>query len=186
MSALVDLRDVFVVHPSEAGGVAALRGLTLGVELGEICVVLGPSGAGKSTLVRVVAGLERPSAGLALVDGLDVGAASASAVARHRARVVGYADQHYWRALSGDLTAQELVGLPLGLRGAAGPDRDRRARELLERVGLLDRAGARPGELSGGEQQRIALCAAVAHSPALLVADEPSKRAARAPNVPGT
>ena len=170
MSALVDLRDVFVVHPSEDGGVAALRGLTLGVERGEICVVLGPSGAGKSTLVRVVAGLERPSAGLALVDGLDVGAASASAVARHRARVVGYADQHYWRALSGDLTAQELVGLPLGLRGSARTDRDRRARELLERVGLLDRATARPGVLSGGEQQRIALCAAVAHSPALLVA----------------
>ena len=72
MSALVDLRDVFVVHPSEDGGVAALRGLTLGVERGEICVVLGPSGAGKSTLVRVVAGLERPSAGLALVDGLDL------------------------------------------------------------------------------------------------------------------
>ena len=141
MSALVDLRDVFVVHPSEDGGVAALRGLTLGVERGEICVVLGPSGAGKSTLVRVVAGLERPSAGLALVDGLDVGAASASAVARHRARVVGYADQHYWRALSGDLTAQELVGLPLGLRGAPrdrpGPSGARAARA---------RRPARPGD----------------------------------------
>ena len=174
MTPLVDLRDVFVVHPSEDGGVAALRGLTLGVERGEICVVLGPSGAGKSTLVRVVAGLERPSAGLALVDGLDVGAASASAVARHRARVVGYADQHYWRALSGDLTAVELVALPLGLRGATGDRRDRRARELLERVGLLERAEARPAELSGGEQQRIALCAAVAHSPALVVADEPT------------
>jgi ABC-type lipoprotein export system ATPase subunit len=174
VSSLVDLRDVFVVHPSEDGGVAALRGLTLDVEQGEICVVLGPSGAGKSTLVHVVAGLERPSAGLALVDGLDVGAASASAVARHRARVVGYADQHYWRALSADLTAEELVGLPLGLRGTSRPERERRARELLERVGLLDRATARPGELSGGEQQRIALCAAVAHSPRLLVADEPT------------
>jgi ABC-type lipoprotein export system ATPase subunit len=174
VSSLVDLRDVFVVHPSEDGGVAALRGLTLDVEQGEICVVLGPSGAGKSTLVHVVAGLERPSAGLALVDGLDVGAASASAVARHRARVVGYADQHYWRALSDDLTAEELVGLPLGLRGTPRSERERRARELLERVGLLDRATARPGELSGGEQQRIALCAAVAHSPRLLVADEPT------------
>lgn len=171
---LVDLRDVFVVHPSEDGGVAALRGLTLAVEPGEVCVVLGPSGAGKSTLVRVVAGLERPSAGHALVDGLDLGAARSSVVARHRSRVVGYADQHYWRALSGDLTALELVGLPLGLRGAPRPDRERRARELLERVGLLDRAAARPGELSGGEQQRIALCAAVVHAPALLVADEPT------------
>jgi ABC-type lipoprotein export system ATPase subunit len=171
---LVDLREVFVVHPSPDGGVAALRGLTLSVERGEVCVVLGPSGAGKSTLVRVVAGLQRPSAGLALVDGLDLGAARASVVARHRAQTVGYADQHYWRALSGDLTAEELVGLPLGLRGIPKTERSRRARELLERVGLLDRSSARPGELSGGEQQRIALCAAVAHGPGLLVADEPT------------
>ena len=171
---LVDLRDVFVVHPSSDGGVAALRGLTLSVEQGEVCVVLGPSGAGKSTLVRVVAGLQRPSAGLALVDGLDLGAARSSVVSRHRSRVVGYADQHYWRALSGDLTAEELVGLPLGLRGASAPDRRRRARALLERVDLLDRAAARPGELSGGEQQRVALCAALVHDPALLVADEPT------------
>ena len=174
MTPLVDLHDVFVVHPSEDGGVAALRGLTLRVERGELCVVLGPSGAGKSTLVRVVAGLERPSAGRAVVDGLDVGAAPAHVVARHRARVVGYADQHYWRALSSDLTAEALVALPLGLRGVPGAERARRARSLLERVGLLDRADARPGELSGGEQQRIALCAALAPAPALVVADEPT------------
>ncbi len=174
MTPLVDLREVFVVHPSEDGGVAALRGLTLAVERGELCVVLGPSGAGKSTLVRVVAGLERPSAGRAVVDGVDVGSAPGHVVARHRAEVVGYADQHYWRALSADLTAEELVALPLGLRGVPGAERTRRARSLLERVDLLDRAGARPGELSGGEQQRVALCAALAHRPALLVADEPT------------
>jgi ABC-type lipoprotein export system ATPase subunit len=171
---LVDLRDVFVVHPSEDGGVAALRGMSLAVERGEVCVVLGPSGAGKSTLVRVVAGLQRPSAGLALVDGVDLGAARGSVVARHRSRVIGYADQHYWRALSADLTAEELVALPLGLRGVGHDERARRADELLERVGLLDRRSSRPGELSGGEQQRIALCAALAHGPALLVADEPT------------
>ena len=171
---LVDLRDVFVVHPSEDGGVAALRGMTLSVDEGEVCVVLGPSGAGKSTLVRLVAGLQRPSAGLAVVDGLDLGAARASAVARHRSRVVGYADQHYWRALSADLTAEELVALPLGLRGVPRDERVHRADELLERVGLLDRAASLPGELSGGEQQRIALCAALVHRPTLLVADEPT------------
>jgi ABC-type lipoprotein export system ATPase subunit len=174
MTPLVDLREVFVVHPAGDGGVAALRGLTLAVDRGELCVVLGPSGAGKSTLVRVVAGLERPSAGRAVVDGLDVGSAPGHVVARHRSRVIGYADQHYWRALSADLTAEALVALPLGLRGIPAPERTRRARELLERVDLLDRAAARPGELSGGEQQRIALCAALAPSPALLVADEPT------------
>jgi ABC-type ATPase involved in cell division len=171
---LVDLREVFVVHPSEDGGVAALRGMSLAVERGEVCVVLGPSGAGKSTLVRVVAGLQRPSAGLALVDGVDLGAARASVVARHRSRVIGYADQHYWRALSADLTAEELVALPLGLRGVGHDERARRADELLERVGLLDRRSSRPGELSGGEQQRIAIARALVNDPQLVLADEPT------------
>ena len=174
MTAIVELRDVFVVHPSEDGGVAALQGLTLSVAHGELCVVLGPSGAGKSTLVRVVAGLERPSAGRVVVGGLDLGSASRASVERHRARVVGYADQHYWRSLADDLTAEELVGVSLGLRGRPQAERRRRARALLERVGLLDRADALPTELSGGEQQRIALCAAIAHEPELLVADEPT------------
>jgi ABC-type lipoprotein export system ATPase subunit len=88
--------------------------------------------------------------------------------------VLGYADQHYWRALAGELTAEELVAVPLGLLGIDASERRVRARELLERVGLLDRADARPGELSGGEQQRIALCAALAHRPRLLIADEPT------------
>jgi ABC-type lipoprotein export system ATPase subunit len=167
-------RELFAVYPSPSGGVAALRGLTLSVEPRSTCVVLGPSGSGKSTLLRVLAGFERPSAGSVSVAGLDVGRAPARVVARHRSRVLGYADQHYWRALAGELTAQELVGMSLGLLGQEVRARDRRARELLERVGLLDRADARPGELSGGEQQRIAICAALAHEPALLLADEPT------------
>ncbi len=174
MSALVETRELFAVYPSPTGGVAALRGLTLSVEEKETCVVLGPSGSGKTTLMRVLAGLERPSAGTALVAGLDLGRASAGQLARHRSRVLGYADQHYWRALAGELTAEELVALPLGLLAVEPHERAARARELLERVGLLDRAGARPHELSGGEQQRIALCAALAHRPRLLIADEPT------------
>ena len=79
--------------------------------------MLGPSGAGKTTLMRVLAGFERPSAGLGVVDGLDVGARRRR-VARHRATTLGYADQHYWRALADDLTAEELVAVPLGLQGA--------------------------------------------------------------------
>jgi energy-coupling factor transport system ATP-binding protein len=171
---LVETRELFVVYPSPTGGIAALRGLTLAVEEGETCVVLGPSGSGKTTLMRILAGLERPSAGSVVVDGLDLAHASAGTVARHRSRVLGYADQHYWRALSGELTAEELVGVPLGLLSVEPRERRARARELLERVGLLDRATARPGELSGGEQQRIALCAALAHRPRLLIADEPT------------
>jgi ABC-type lipoprotein export system ATPase subunit len=174
MTAIVDLHEVFVVHPSPRGGVAALRGLSLDLEAEEICVVLGPSGSGKTTLARLLAGLERPSAGRAVVAEVDLVSASPGRLARHRAESIGYADQHYWRALAEELTAQELVGLPLGLRGVDSVTRHRRAQELLERVGLLDRADAYPGELSGGEQQRIALCAALAHEPRLLIADEPT------------
>ncbi|MCP9484881.1 MAG: ATP-binding cassette domain-containing protein [Gaiellaceae bacterium MAG52_C11] len=174
MTALVDVRDVFRVHPSAEGGVAALQGLTLSVREGEVCVVLGPSGSGKSTLVRIVAGFDRPSAGSVRVAGLDIASLSAGGAARYRSELLGYADQHYWRALAGELTARQLIGVQLGLAGASAASRDERAAELLERVGLGDRANSRPRELSGGEQQRVALCAALAHRPRLLVADEPT------------
>jgi ABC-type lipoprotein export system ATPase subunit len=174
VTALVETRELFAVYPSPTGGIAALRGLSLSVEEGETCVVLGPSGSGKTTLMRMLAGFERPSAGSVVVAGLDLGRASERRLGEHRSRVLGYADQHYWRALAGELTAEELVSVPLGLQGVEERERRRRARELLERVDLLDRATARPGELSGGEQQRIALCAALAHRPRLLIADEPT------------
>ena len=174
MAPLVDARDLFAVYPSPAGGVAALQGLTLSVQDDEICVVLGPSGSGKTTFMRVLAGLARPSAGSLVVAGLDVLRASARELGRYRRDVLGYADQHYWRALEGELTAEELVALPLALAAVPAADATARARELLERVGLLDRADAQPRELSGGEQQRIALCAALAHRPRLLIADEPT------------
>jgi len=124
--------------------------------------------------MRVLAGLERPSAGSVRVAGLDLGSLSEARLARYRAETLVYADQHYWRALAGELTAEELVALPLGLGGKTRVERRARARELLERVGLLDRAAAHPRELSGGEQQRIALCAALASRPVLLIADEPT------------
>jgi ABC-type lipoprotein export system ATPase subunit len=174
MSALVQIEDLFRVYPSAEGGVAALQGLSLTVEQGELCVVLGPSGSGKSTLLRIVAGFDRASAGSVRVAGVDVGALGGWGAARFRSRSIGYADQHYWRALAGELTARELVGIQLGLAGAPGGQRHARADELLERVGLGARRDAHPRELSGGEQQRIALCAALASRPALLIADEPT------------
>jgi len=171
---LVEARDLFCVYPAADGGVAALQGLTLDVDEGEICVVLGPSGSGKTTLMRVLAGFERPSAGSIVVAGVELATLSRRKLADYRATTLGYADQHYWRALAGELTAEELIGVPLGLQGVPEQERKARAHALLERVGLLDRAAAVPGELSGGEQQRIALCAALAHRPRLLIADEPT------------
>ena len=170
----VEIRDLFRIFPGPEGGVVALQGLTLDVREGEVCVVLGPSGSGKSTFLRMLAGLDQPSAGSVATLGTDLGRLSRRALARYRSELLGYADQHYWRALAAELTARELVSLQLALAGAPKAGRVRRADELLERVGLRDRATAHPGELSGGEQQRIAVCAALAHRPRLFLADEPT------------
>jgi energy-coupling factor transport system ATP-binding protein len=170
----IELRDVFRVHSTPEGDAAALQGLSLRVADGEVVAVLGPSGSGKSTLLRLLAGLERPSAGAVRVYGEELGKMPARGLARYRSTILGYADQHYGRALAPELTARELVSVQLGLRGVPRADRLHRADELLDRVGLADKRGRRPGELSGGEQQRVALCAALAHRPRLLLADEPT------------
>jgi ABC-type lipoprotein export system ATPase subunit len=170
----IEIRDLFRVYTEDGAGVPALQGLTLGVREREICVVLGPSGSGKSTLLRILAGLDRPSAGTVRVLGRDLGRLRGRALTRYRTRELGYAEQHYRRALAEELSARDLVGLHLALAGASPAERHRRADELLERVGLAERRDAHPSELSGGEQQRIAVCAALAHRPALLLADEPT------------
>jgi ABC-type lipoprotein export system ATPase subunit len=170
----VEARDVFRVYSTLEGDAAALQGLTLSVEEREVLVVLGPSGSGKSTLLRILSGLDRPSAGVVSVFGRDVGKLRGRRLAEYRSRLLGYVEQHYSRSLDPDLTARDLVALQLGLAGAEGAAREKRADELLERVGLADKRLSRPGELSGGEQQRIAVCAALAHRPKLLLADEPT------------
>ena len=174
MSAAVDIRDLFRVYPAPEGGVVALQGLTLAVQEGEICVVLGPSGSGKSTLLRMLAALDQPTAGSVRVHDRDLARLGRRGRARYRAELLGYADQHYWRALAAELEIRELVSIQLGLAGATARDRHVRADALLERVGLLDRRHAHPRELSGGEQQRVAVCAALAHRPRLFLADEPT------------
>jgi energy-coupling factor transport system ATP-binding protein len=174
VSDAIDVRDVFRVHQTAEGDAAALQGLSLTVREGETVTVLGPSGSGKSTFLRILAGLDRPSAGTVRVFGTELAKLPARDVARYRTHMVGYADQHYARALAPELTARELVGIELGLAGATAAERDRRADELLERVGLADKRDARPAELSGGEQQRVAVAASLAHRPKLFLADEPT------------
>ncbi|HEY3184053.1 MAG TPA: ABC transporter ATP-binding protein, partial [Gaiellaceae bacterium] len=170
----IEVRDLFRVHSTPEGDAAALQGLSLAVREREVVTVLGPSGAGKSTLLRILAGLERPSAGVVRVHGEDVGKLGGRRLAEYRSSLLGYADQHYARALAPELTARELVTLQLGLRGSSRESRVRRADELLDRVGLADKRERRPSELSGGEQQRVAVCAALAHRPRLFLADEPT------------
>jgi ABC-type lipoprotein export system ATPase subunit len=170
----VELRDVFCVHRTSEGDAAALQGLDLDVDRGELLCVLGPSGAGKSTLLRVIAGLQTPSAGIVRVLGHDIGRLPARLRAKLRHQSTGFLDQHAESALSPDLPVAHAVALPLVLRGADPAVRRARVAELLEAASLRERSGALPEELSGGERQRVAVCAALAHRPALLLADEPT------------
>jgi ABC-type lipoprotein export system ATPase subunit len=174
MKPAVEVEDVFRVYATDEGTAAALQGLSLTVREGEVVTVLGPSGSGKTTLLRILAGLDRPSAGRVRVAGVDLRRLRGRGLDRYRSRRLGYADQRYTQALAPELSAGELVSLRLALAGEPPGTQRRRTVELLRRVGLEDRADAYPHELSGGEQQRIALCAALAHRPQLLLADEPT------------
>jgi ABC-type lipoprotein export system ATPase subunit len=174
MRHVVELDHVFRVYPTEDGGSAALQGLTFTVREGEIVVVFGPSGSGKTTMLRILAGFDRPSAGRVDVLGVDLRRLGRRRLDEFRGQFLGYADQHYAAALAPELTARELVAFPLGLAGVPRNRQLERADALLDVVGLADRAQAHPFELSGGEQQRIAVAAAVGRRPKLLLADEPT------------
>jgi ABC-type lipoprotein export system ATPase subunit len=170
----VSARDLFFLYRAAYGDVAALRGFSLDVGAGEAVSVLGPSGSGKTTLLGLCAGWLRPSSGDLNVLGTDAGRASSPALARLRRSAIGVVRQHYHRALPNELEVEEIVALPVRLLGEPGRAARLRARELLEETGLDDRRSARPSELSGGEQQRVAVCAALAKRPKLLLADEPT------------
>jgi ABC-type lipoprotein export system ATPase subunit len=170
----VALEEVFVIRRAPHGDVAALRGLNLRAARGEMLAVLGPSGAGKSTLLAACAGQLRPSSGRLDVCGVDVSAASERALDALRREHLGIVRQHYHRSLPRELTAAEIVALPLRLGGGDAREGRRRASALLEQAGLGGHAEALPDELSGGQQQRVAICAALATGPRLVLADEPT------------
>jgi ABC-type lipoprotein export system ATPase subunit len=173
MSPAVETHDLFRVHSTPEGDAAALQGLTVTIAEGEIVTVLGPSGAGKTSFLRIVAGLDLPSAGSIRVFGDDLRSLGRGARTRFRSSL-GYLDQHYDRALAPELSARELVALRLRAEGVEQAPRETRADDLLAQVGLSAKVDALPSQLSGGEQQRVALCAALAHRPRLLLADEPT------------
>ena len=163
------------IFKTEGVEVVALQGLDLVVDRGELLAVVGASGSGKSTLLNILSGLDTPTAGIAQVAGQDLLTLSARRRLRYRRRVVGFVWQQTARNLLPYLTALENVELPMRLAGRRPGRAGRvRARELLDLVGVGHCADRRPGQLSGGEQQRCAVAVAVANDPEVLFADEPT------------
>lgn len=166
----VELTDLQLSLGAGAARVHIIKGVSLSVKRGEVIGLTGPSGSGKSTLLMMLAGLERPDSGRVLVAGQELTRLSEDELARFRGRNVGIVFQSFH--LAPTMTALENVALPLELAGAQ--DAFSRAREELAAVGLADRADHYPAQLSGGEQQRVAVARAIVANPALLVADEPT------------
>jgi putative ABC transport system ATP-binding protein len=165
----LELHDVFKIFRAGETDVVALRGLDLRVEHGELVAILGPSGSGKTTLLHLAGGLDQPSAGEVRVSGRSLSRLDEAGLARYRATELALVFQtgNLWPML----TARENVVVSLRL---AGRDDGGAADEALAHFGLADRAGQRAGSLSGGEQQRVAIAAAAARRPPLVLADEPT------------
>ena len=169
---MVEAIDLVRDYPTGETVVHALRGINLRVGRGELLAVRGRSGSGKTTLLNLLGGLDKPTSGRVLVDGLEISAMSEEELVGVRRRTVAFVFQAF--GLVPFLSAIENVEVPLRLVHANARERDERVAHLLEIVGLADRARHRPHELSGGEQQRVALARALANRPSLLLADEPT------------
>jgi len=162
------------IYQVEQIEVQALQGLDLLVEPGEMIAIIGASGSGKSTLLNVLSGLDVPTAGGARVGGWDLLRMSAADRLEYRRSVVGFVWQQTARNLLPYLSASENVALPMAFAGVGAKERAVRTDDLLGALGMGDKAGRRPGELSGGEQQRVAIAVALANQPKVLFADEPT------------
>ncbi len=165
-------KDLIKVYRTGKSEVIALRGLDMHIDNGELIAVRGPSGCGKTTFLNILGGIDRPTAGRIEVDGSNLVDFSDGELVRYRLRKTGFVFQFF--NLVPTLTAEENIELPMRLASRDGTDRKTRTKELLDLVGMAHRARHRPDELSGGEQQRIAIAVALANDPPLLLADEPT------------
>jgi putative ABC transport system ATP-binding protein len=167
---MIELRGVSKTVPSGSGFLTILHPLDLMIEPGRVVAITGPSGSGKSTLLGLVAGLDAPSTGSVILDGVDITALDEDSLARLRGTKIGFVFQFFH--LLPSLTALENVLVPMEIAGVPGASK--RARELLVEVGLAERGHHYPSQLSGGEQQRVAIARALANDPPILLADEPT------------
>jgi ABC-type lipoprotein export system ATPase subunit len=172
MGVAITLRGLSHTYRTADGPLTVLGGLDLDVRDGGYAAITGPSGAGKTTLLSLLGGLEQPQKGRIEVGGQDLTALSGDGLAAYRRATVGFVFQHF--GLLETLTAAQNVELAGTLNGATPTQRRARALELLDAVGLADRAAHRPSRLSGGERQRVAIARALVNQPKLLLADEPT------------
>jgi len=168
----VDLYNVNKIYKIGKVSIHALRDVTLKVLEGEFIVILGPSGSGKSTLLNIIGGIDRPTSGKVIVNGINLQNLSDDELTEFRRKFIGFVFQFF--NLIPTLTARENIMLTLELASVKKHELKKRADELLELVGLKDRADHFPAELSGGQQQRVAIARAVAANPKLLLCDEPT------------
>jgi putative ABC transport system ATP-binding protein len=160
------------VFNSAAGRVAALRGINISIKKGEFVSIVGPSGSGKSTLLNIIGALDRPTSGKVYIRGVDVFSLSDSEIATMRNYLIGFIFQSY--NLINRTTVLKNVALPAVLADVSSAERERRAKKLLDVLGIGDKAGFKPANLSGGQQQRVAIARALMNDPAIILADEPT------------
>src|SRR4051812_38643679 len=172
MNALLETEDLKRHYQMGDTLVRALDGVSIAIAEGEFIALLGPSGSGKSTLLNLIGGLDHPTSGTLKIDGTDVASMSSEGLSRYRRDKVGMIFQSF--NLITTMSAVENVALSMMFAGVPRSERDRKAALLLESMGLAGRQRHRPNQLSGGEQQRVAISRALANSPRLLLADEPT------------
>lgn len=169
---VIDIRNLEKIYDESEIEVHAIRGIDLSFEEGEFAAVVGPSGSGKTTLLNMIGGLDRPSSGEIHINGTDIGNLKSSKRIDFRLHNIGFVFQAY--NLIPVLTAKENIEFIMHLQGRPKAEREKRTRELLEAVGLIDRMNSRPSKLSGGQQQRVAVARALASKPKFILADEPT------------
>ena len=169
---LISVKDIRKVYRVDKERVIALNRINLDIEAGEICCILGTSGSGKSTLLNIMAGLEKPTRGAVIIDGVDMVKLSEKQLALFRQKNIGFIFQSY--NLIGTMDAVENVALPLSFRGMPRAARIKRAKQYLKLVGLEKFMTHMPNQMSGGQQQRVGIARALAMNPQIIFADEPT------------
>ena len=165
---MIDIKDI----KKSFGTLEVLKGIDLHINKGQIVSIVGPSGAGKTTLLQIIGTLDKPDCGSIVVDGIDVSTLNAKKISDFRNQHIGFVFQFH--QLLPVFTALENIMIPAYIAGKSNKEAKKRAMELLEFMGLADRASHKPNELSGGEKQRVAVARALINNPAVILADEPS------------